>query len=502
MTTPSNAPPAAAPSIAASSNATPPKPLPHPAWELLARYKAVAQTAWQHRAELVGPARMADEIAFLPAALSLQETPPHPAPRRLAWGIMALFGMGLVWSVVGKVDIVATAPGRIMVDERTKLVQPLETSVIKAVHVKDGDHVVKGQVLVELDPTAANADKASLQEQLAAAQSEALRTRTLLDALSQPEPFAQTTVATSLPTSRQTSTQAAVQAQLRAEWQDIRARFLKVDAEVMRRQAEINTTQASIAKLEATLPLAQQREADFKRLVEQGFMSGHATQDKTKDRIEQERDLATQRARLREAQAALNESLQTKAALRAETIRTLSDRQAQAATKVSQLQSDTRKATLRENLTQLTAAVDGVVQQLAIHSVGGVVTSAQPLMVIVPDSATVTAEVEIANQDIGFVNAAQRAEIKLETFPYTKYGTVEARVQVVSADAVTDDKKGLSYYPATLTLQQRTLWVDGKQVPISPGMAITAEIKTGTRRIIEFLASPIERAGKESLRER
>lgn len=177
-------------------------------------------------------------------------------------------------------------------------------------------------------------------------------------------------------------------------------------------------------------------------------------------------------------------------------------RQAQAATKVSQLQSDTRKATLRENLTQLTAAVDGVVQQLAIHSVGGVVTSAQPLMVIVPDSATVTAEVEIANQDIGFVNAAQRAEIKLETFPYTKYGTVEARVQVVSADAVTDDKKGLSYYPATLTLQQRTLWVDGKQVPISPGMAITAEIKTGTRHIIEFLASPIERAGKESLRER
>jgi hemolysin D len=475
-----------------------PTPLPHPVWDLLAHYKAVAQAAWQRRAELAGPARMAHEIAFLPAALSLQETPTHPAPRRLAWAIMALFMAALLWSIVGKVDIVATAPGRIMVDERTKLIQPLETSVIKAVHVKDGDHVSKGQVLVELDPTAANADKANLQDQLASAQSEALRTATLLDLLARPDASAPAASAALL----QTSAEAAVQSQLLAEWHDIRARFSKIDAEVQHRQAEINTAKASIAKLEATLPMAQLREADFKRLVEQGFMSGHATQDKTKDRIEQERDLATQRARLLETQAALNESLQTKTALRAETIRTLNDRQAQAATKVSQLQSDTRKATLRENLTQLTAPVDGVVQQLAIHSVGGVVTSAQPLMVLVPDSATVSAEVEIANQDIGFVNAKQRAEIKLETFPYTKYGTVEASVQVVSADAVTDDKKGVSYYPATLTLHQRTLWVDGKQVPISPGMAITAEIKTGKRRIIEFLSSPLERVGKESLRER
>jgi hemolysin D len=136
-----------------------------------------------------------------------------------------------------------------------------------------------------------------------------------------------------------------------------------------------------------------------------------------------------------------------------------------------------------------------------VHSVGGVVTSAQPLMIVVPDTTEVTAEISIANQDIGFVNPGQIAEVKLETFSYTKYGTVVAKVDVVTADAVTDEKKG-SYYPATLTLKQKDMLIDGKRIPISPGMNITAEIKTGKRRVIEYLLSPVQRAGSESLRER
>ena len=258
---------------------------------------------------------------------------------------------------------------------------------------------------------------------------------------------------------------------------------------------------ATIAKLEATVPMAQTREADFTKLVNQGFISGHATQDKTRERVELERDLATQRARLGEAQASATETEQAKAAYRFETQRQLNDRHALASTKRIQLSADNAKAEQRERQTQLTAPVAGVIQQLAIHSVGGVVTSAQPLMIVVPDSPTVTAEITIANQDIGFVNAGQMAEVKLETFPYTKYGTVQAKVDVVTADAVTDEKKG-SYYPATLTLNQKDMLIDGKRVNLSPGMNITAEIKTGQRRIIEFLLSPVQLAGSESLRER
>lgn len=473
---------------ATPANATPAPPR-HPVLELLARYKAIFQTAWAHRAELAGPQRLADEAAFLPAALSLQATPVHPAPRRLAWGLMALFVLALLWATFGKVDIVAVAPGRIIVSDRTKLIQPLEASVVRRVLVKDGDRVQAGQVLVELDPTDASADKSSVQEQLASAQSEALRTEALLQALA----------SGSTPQLQQADP--TTQALLQSEWQGISSQLAKLDAEATRRHAEAATVQASIAKLQATLPMAQVREADFKRLVEQGYMASHATQDKTRERVEQEQDLATQRARLVEAQAAMRESAQAKAALRADTIRQLGERNAKAQTQRQLLSAELRKASQRERLTQLTAPVDGIVQQLAIHSVGGVVTSAQALMVVVPEQAEVTAEIAVANLDIGFVNAGHHAAVKLETFPYTKYGTVPAQVRVVSADAVIDEKRG-SYYPAVLQLGQNSLDIDGKRVPISPGMNITAEIKTGQRRIIEFLLSPVQRAGSESLRER
>lgn len=155
----------------------------HPFFDLLQRYRVVVQTAWAHRHELAGPARMADEAAFLPAALSLQATPPHPAPRRALWAIMALFTIALLWACIGQVDIVAVAPGRIVVSDGTKLIQPLEASVVKAIHVKDGDKVQAGQVLVELDPTSAQADNSRVSQERSGALSEAWRTQALLTAL-------------------------------------------------------------------------------------------------------------------------------------------------------------------------------------------------------------------------------------------------------------------------------------------------------------------------------
>jgi hemolysin D len=465
----------------------------HPTLDLLKRYQAILASAWQHRAELAGPARMADELAFLPAALSLQETPVHPAPRRFAYLLMGLFVLAITWSIFGEVDIVAVAPGRIIVSDRTKTIQPLEASVVKAILVKDGDKVKAGQVLVELDPTLATADKASVQEQLNASTSEETRTHALLQLLSKEKLLAQVL--------QGLQADMAIKSQLVSEWQDISAKLSKFDAEATHRQAEIATVKASIAKLEATVPMAQTREADYTKLVDQGFISSHATQDKTRERVELERDLTTQRARLAEVVANATETERAQTAYRAETTRQLQDRYAQAHTKRIQLGTDHSKAALRQQQTQLTAPVDGVVQQLAIHTTGGVVTSAQTLMVVVPDSPTVTAEIAIANQDIGFVNQGQSAQVKLETFSFTKYGTVSAIVDNVSADAVTDDKKG-SYYPAILTLSQKDMLIDGKRIPISPGMNVTAEIKTGKRRVIEFLLGPVQKMGNESLRER
>lgn len=467
------------------------EPRPHPALELIKRYRLVFHHAWAHRKELAGPQRLADEAAFLPAALSLQETPVHPAPRRIAWVLMALLVLALLWSIFGEVDIVATAPGRIIVSERTKLIQPLEAAVVKAIHVQDGDKVVEGQLLIELDPTLVSADKSSVQEQRAAAVSEEIRAHLLLQLLSNQKLLAQVLPGLEPKTS----------SLLQAEWGDISAKLQSLSAQTERRRAEIATVQETIAKLEATVPMAKTREQDYKRLVGEGFISGHATQDKTRERVEMEQDLATQRAKLVESQAALNEAAQAQASYLATTTRELQDRYNQASTKHSQLNAEQTKAIQKEKLTQLLAPVSGTVQQLAIHSVGGVVTPAQALMVVVPDSPSVSAEVAIANLDIGFVNAGQEAQVKLETFSYTKYGTVKATVDKVAADAVTDEKKG-SIYPAILTLQQKDMDIDGKRVPISPGMNITAEVKTGKRRVIEYLLSPVQRAAGESLRER
>ena len=475
----------------------------HPAVELLGRYRAIFKAAWDARREIAGPKRMTDEVAFLPAALSLQETPVHPAPRRAAIAICALFVIALVWSIVGQIDIVAVAHGRIVVSENTKTIQPLEAAVIKRILVKDGDEVKAGQVLVELDATNASADGASVQEQLAAAISEERRTKALQTAITSNKP----PVLLPLPLAGEGGGEGAppqtltTQAQLLSEYQDIIAKLAKLQSEQARRQAEIATVKEVVAKLEATLPIAQQREADFKRLADQGFMSGHAGQDRTKERIEQERDLAMQRARLIEANAALKETENARSAYVAETLRNLSERQAQASLKRIQLMQEKSKTEQRARLAQLTAPVAGTVQQVAVHTEGGVVTPAQPLMVIVPKDAQVTAEVVIDNKDIGFVHAGQDVQIKLETFPFTRYGTVNAKVESIAADAVNDEKHGV-IFPARLSLGSGTIDVDGKRIPISPGMSIAAEIKTGKRRVINYLLSPVERATDESLKER
>lgn len=469
----------------------------HPVLELLRRYRDVCRMAWAHKAELDGPSRTSDEVAFLPAALSLQETPPHPMPRRLAWLLSMLFFIALGWAWFGRVDIVAVAPGRIVVSERTKVIQPLESSVVKHVLVKDGDRVRAGQVLVELDPTMASADVSSVQEQYRMALSEEVRAKALLKAMDTGKPHLEIPPATTLGLDSQMVAQ-----QFQSEWLDLYSKREQLQAEILRKEAELDTSKALLEKLESTLPLAQRRERDFEELVSKGFISGHATQDRARERIEMERDLVTQKARVAEAHAAVTQAQHALEAFRAEARRSLHDRWREGASKRAQLGSESMKALRRERLTQLRSPIDGVVQQLAVHSVGGVVTSAQTLMVVVPEADEVIALVQVANLDIGFVDVGQEVTVKLETFPYTKYGTISATVSVLGADAVTDERTGVSTYPATLKLDRSNMHVDGKQVAISPGMNVTAEIRTGDRRVIEYLLSPIVRAGSESLRER
>ena len=500
-----------------SAEASPKTPSSHPIFDLLQRYRAVVQAAWAHRHELAGPARMADEAAFLPAALSLQATPPHPAPRRALWAIMALFTTALLWACIGQVDIVAVAPGRIVVSDGTKLIQPLEAGVVKAIHVKDGDKVQTGQVLIELDPTAARADNNRIGQERSSAMSESWRTQALLAALRDHGARS----APALPDGAFEDSNGLspderefMRNQLDAEWSDIQAQLAHLQGEINTRQAELHTVTKQIEKLHATLPIARKREDDFQTLQAQGFVSQHAGQDRTRARIEMEQDLATLLAREVEFRASVAQARHALVAWRADALKRLGERHAKADLQTRSLQAEGTKTRQREQLTTLRAPVAGTVQQRTVHTTGGVVTPAQVLMVVVPDAAQVTAEVTLENKDVGFVHLGQEAEIKLETFPFTRYGTVSAKVTNITADAVmktpssqrgNDDKamtSGGAVFPATLTLAAHVIDVDGKPIRLAPGMNLLAEIKTGQRRVIEYLMSPVQSHAQESLRER
>jgi hemolysin D len=256
-----------------------------------------------------------------------------------------------------------------------------------------------------------------------------------------------------------------------------------------------------VRKLEQTAPMARQRARDFKHLVEQNFISQHGYLEKEQLRIEQEGDLAAQRSRVHELTAALAEGREQRRALVAESRRLALDSLDDAEKRIGMLAQELVKATSRGHLMTLKAPVDGTVQQLAVHTLGGVVTEAQALMAIVPRDEAVEVEAFVENKDIGFVNVGQQAAVKVETFPFTKYGTIDATVTQVSNDAINDEKKGL-LYSLRARLAQATIRVEEKSLLLSPGMAVTVEIQTGQRRVIEYFLSPLLQYGDESLRER
>ncbi|MEY2875041.1 MAG: hypothetical protein RLZZ373_2412, partial [Pseudomonadota bacterium] len=242
-----------------------------------------------------------------------------------------------------------------------------------------------------------------------------------------------------------------------------------------------------IRRYSQELPLVAQRARDFAELAQTRDVSRHAWMEKEQARL----DLEGQIADLGRQKTALTAELRKSA----QDTRTEASRQAAAA------QQEVRKGRVRGDLLRLTAPVDGTVQQLAVHTVGGVVSPAQPLMQIVPKQTTVEMEAFLENRDVGFVKEGQTARIKIDAFEYTKYGTLDATVGHVSRDAIQDEKRG-PIYAVKLVLHRPVLQVAGEAVPITAGMSGSVEIKTGSRRLIEYVLSPLVQHTRESLRER
>ncbi len=469
--------------------------------DLLHRYSAVFRQVWVRRRELDSPPRHPYESQFLPAALALQETPVSPAPRAAMWLLILFALLAVIWACIGHIDIVATAQGKIVPSDRIKTIQPMETAIVKAIYVTDGQPVESGDVLIELDATVANADIASIGNDLQMARLLAARETALLDSLDALQRGRRRAPKLQIPAGVSEGQASNEQLHLDGEWQELISKLERIAADKTSRQAELRSLQASADKLETSVTIARRLVEDYRQLLDKHYVSQHSYLEREQNRITLEGDLAAEKEKLQVVQASIVEAEKQQSELLAAGRRSAQERLHESEQKIVSYRQAIIKAQQRSRLLKLTAPVDGIVQQLAVHTVGGVVTPAQPLMIIVPKDKSMEIEAFVENKDIGFVNPGQEAEIKIETFPYTKYGALHGQILQVSVDAINDEQRGL-IYSSRVGLPQTTMQINKKTVNLSPGMAVTVEIKTGQRRIIEYFLSPLIEHVGESFRER
>jgi len=435
-----------------------------------------------------------DDATFLPAALEIIEQPVSPTVRVTTWLLFIGLALTVLWLIFGKVDVVASAPGRLIPADNVKLIQPAETGVVRAIHVRNGQFVRKGQVLVDLDPTVSTAETVQAEAALQTALFDVARAKAVLSALDGKGLAFTAPPGTAAPL---IATQRSLAA---AELAAIEASASGRSADLQAAKAARSEALVQAAKLTETIPLLDQELDAYEGLLTKGYAAKLKVIEMRRQRFAtiRDREAALETARKAEAQSSSASSImaQSKAEARTRILTDLAKAEADARLR----QEELTKSRQRSSLQRLSAPVDGTITQLSIHTIGGVVEPAKPIMVVVPKGGSLVVEVKILNKDVGFVKDGQPVAVKLEAFPFTRYGTISGYVESIGSDAIDDEKLGL-VYPGRIHVgsiaRNKT---DG--IRLSAGLAATADIRTGQRSIMSYLVSPIEQTTKEAGRER
>jgi hemolysin D len=431
--------------------------------------------------------------AFATAAIGGASAPPSRMARTIAAAICVMTALALVYATFARMDVVVTAQGRVIPSGRSKVVQPLEAGMVRDIRVRDGQTVRAGEVLVELDPTTTTADRDRLRREHWEALAHARRMGALLRGKDTMPAIAGLPADIAL-------TQRALLVHAQAEHL---ARLAMLDAEVVRKRADAAGAAAALHQIRTSQPLVARRHAMREQLAHSGHLAESAVIDSRLEVIEQDKALALQRSHLMEAQAAVRAALQQRQQAVAEFAARAAAELAEATRREATARLELVKATQRREWQTLRAPIDGVVQQMSVTTVGGVVTPAQPVATIVPRDGELEVDAQLQNKDIGHVAAGQRVIAKVETFDFTRYGYIEGEVRWVGTDAVVDPKLG-PVYPVRIRLASDAtpLAVNGRTGAIAPGMNVTADIHVDSRRMISYLLSPLMRYSDEALRER
>lgn len=466
---------------------------------------------------------------FLPAALEILETPPAPLPVALMLALCAFTAAAIVWSVFGKLEVQAIARGKILGGHHANTIQPLESGKVAALQVENGSHVHKGDLLMTMEISEQKADQVASSDALFAARAELARRRVAivtahrLTSDNQHTSVPQIRFDSAIPQNFRTREKAILLAdlgQLFDTLSDIDKQIEQRDATSARLNMGISVEKDLIKTLQERVKV---REDSLK--IEFGTKTNLI--DARESLQKSQTSLASDSGQLIETRAAISELKSQKIKAISQFVATNESLASEVARKADDMAQQFNKAAARLDRTRLVAPIDGTVQQLAVTTIGQVVTPGQQLLVIVPDHRQLVIEATISNQDIGFVKVGQDAVIKLDAFPYTRFGTLHAKVIKIANDAVDeqDAKRAQAnetalansanlatplaqgqqqdfVFPVTLSLDADAMKINGTVIPLSSGMTVYAEIVTDKRRVIDYVLSPISKIKSEAMKQR
>ena len=450
------------------------------------------KTYWQN---FIHAGRDEHDTEFLPAILEVTETPPSPVGRLVLYSVILLLTALLFWSIVGHIDETAVAEGKVIPSGQMKTVQVKNKSIVREIKVKEGDFVHEGDVLVVLDPTATDADYDSLNKRAAYYALDIKRLEAELsgnsfepgydDILSESDILAERRLYESRQGQYRAEHEAAVQT-------------------VAQRQAAMEAAQAGFEKYDGMYQIARDKEERLAELEKQEAISEFQLLEQRSQRIELEKNRQSQMELLHQGSAELSEAREKLRNMEAAYKKDIMTALVESRKQYYMLEEEIKKADENSRMATITAPCDGRIYNLSIHTVGAIVTDAQALLMIVPDDVPLEFEVWADNKDIGFIKTGQKAEVKVETFNFQKFGTVEAEVAEISPNASGDEKSVSTYEKYRLLLHPKAAEPGslGVESSIAPGMNVTAEIKIKQKRIIEFFLDPFRKYTSEALRER
>lgn len=431
-----------------------------------------------------------EEHEFKPILAEIQDKPPNPLGRLVLWIILVLLILIILGVYFVKIDIVVSARGKIIPDGDVKILQPLETGVIRKIFVKEGDYVKAGQILVEIDPTVEVANIEGKERILTFH----TLTKRRVEAILNNQNFYIS----------KTNPESILQVNLyKAQKEAYEASLKQKEKELKEIQTIIESLKEEIKKLEALINIVYEEEKKLKELSSVGAVAESRYKEKLKERLALEREIELKKSQIEENTLRLERIKHEIEAIKSGFEEKLLAEAGSSFQQENLLKSEITTVKFEKSKRFIISPVNGYVHLISVKTIGGVVTPAQPVISIVPENTPLIIRAIVLNKDVGFIKKGQKVVIKVDTYDFQKYGTIKGEVSIISPYSIEDREIGIDGYPVYIKMQSPELKTkDGKVYKVKPGMSVIAEINIGKRRIIELFLSPFIKQIDEGLKVR